>query len=151
MVFPTSSTATTWIVWVPAVDEVGNTTTRTVSYDVRFPFGGLTGSVDAPPALNVVNGGAAVPVEFSLGGDRGLGIVASGSPTSRQIPCDSSMPADAVEQTIGTTGPALTYDAASDTYSLRWKTEKAWNGTCRQLSITLVDGSVHHAMFRFGR
>ncbi len=136
---------------VVATDAVGNTSSRTVSYDVRYDFGGLTGPVDAPPAVNVVNGGSAVPVKFSLDGDHGLGIIAAGSPTSKQVSCNSSMPADAVEQTVSTTGPALSYDAASDTYSLRWKTEKAWNGTCRQLSIKLADGSVHHANFRFGK
>ncbi len=136
---------------VVGTDAVGNTSSRTVSYDVRYDFGGLTGPVDAPPAVNVVNGGSAVPVKFSLDGNHGLGVIAAGSPTSRQVPCSSSMPADAVEQTVSTTGPALTYDAASDTYSLRWKTEKAWNGTCRQLSIKLADGSVHTANFRFGK
>ena len=136
---------------VVGTDGVGNTTRRTVGYDVRYPFGGLTGPVDAPPAVNVVNGGAAVPVQFSLGGYRGLGIIAAGSPTSRQVACDASLPADAVEQTIGTAGPSLTYDAVTDTYSLRWKTEKAWNGTCRRLTIQLADGSQHHALFRFGR
>ncbi len=136
---------------VVGTDAVGNTSSRTVSYEVRYDFRGLTGPVDAPPAVNVVNGGSAVPVQFSLDGDHGLGIVAAGSPTSRQVPCNSSMPADAVEETVSTAGPALSYDVASDTYSLRWKTEKAWNGTCRQLTIKLVDGSVHLASFRFGR
>ena len=136
---------------VVGTDAVGNAARRTVSYEVHYPFSGLTGPVDAPPALNVVNGGAAVPVEFSLGGYRGLGIIPVGSPTSRQVACDASLPADAVEQTIGTAGPSLTYDAATDTYSLRWKTEKAWNGTCRKLTIQLADGTQHHALFRFGR
>lgn len=136
---------------VVGTDAVGNTTRRTVSYEVHYPFSGLTGPVDGPPALNVVNGGAAVPIEFSLDGYRGLGIIAPGSPTSRQIACESSLPPDSVEETIGTAGPSLTYDAATDTYSLRWKTDMVWNGTCRQLTIELADGTQHHALFRFGR
>lgn len=122
-----------------------------MSYEVHYPFSGLTGPVDAPPALNVVNGGAAVPIEFSLDGYRGLEIIAPGSPTSRQIACESPLPPDTVEETIGTAGPSLTYDATTDTYSLRWKTDKAWNGTCRQLTIELAAGTQHHALFRFGR
>ena len=146
-----TTTVGTHTIHVVGTDAAGNTAARTLTYDVRYAFGGLTGSVDAPPSVNVVNGGAAVPVKFSLGGDHGLGIIAAGSPTSRVVTCNASMPTDVVEQTVTTAGPALTYDAATDTYSLRWKTEKAWNGTCRQLTIKLTDGSVHHALFRFGR
>jgi len=39
--------------------------------------------VDNPPTKNVVKAGAAVPVKFSLGGDRGLNIFASTSPSSQ--------------------------------------------------------------------
>ena len=35
----------------------------------------------------------------------------------------------------------LSYDAASQRYHYVWKTNKAWAGTCRQLIVTLVDGS----------
>lgn len=122
-----------------------------MTYEVHFPFGGLTGPVSAPPTINQVNGGSAVPVQFSLDGDRGLEIVAAGSPTSRPVACDPGAPQDAVEETVDTVGPALSYDAATDTYSLRWKTDRAWNGTCRQLTIELVDGSRHTALFRFGK
>jgi extracellular elastinolytic metalloproteinase len=30
-----------------------------------------------------------------------------------------------------------------------WKTNKAWAGTCRQLIVTLVDGTSHRADFKF--
>jgi hypothetical protein len=30
-----------------------------------------------------------------------------------------------------------------------WKTSKAWAGTCRKFVLTLADGTVHSALFRF--
>ena len=32
-----------------------------------------------------------------------------------------------------------------------WKTDKAWAGTCRELTITLNDGTTHTAQFKFTR
>jgi hypothetical protein len=42
----------------------------------------------------------------------------------------------------------LQYDAASDTYTYVWKTDKAWTG-CRQLLVVLNDGVVHRVNFQF--
>jgi hypothetical protein len=36
-----------------------------------------------------------------------------------------------------------------DQYHYVWKTEKSWGGTCRELRLTLADGSVRKAIFRF--
>ncbi len=41
------------------------------------------------------------------------------------------------------------YDPDSDRYTYVWKTNKAWNGTCRQLVLKLDDGSIHRAKFKF--
>jgi hypothetical protein len=30
-----------------------------------------------------------------------------------------------------------------------WKTQKAWSGTCRELLVTLADGTTHSATFVF--
>jgi hypothetical protein len=52
-----------------------------------------------------------------------------------------------VASTAGNSG--LRYDAESDTYTLVWKTNKAWAGTCRTLTVALNDGTVHTALFMF--
>jgi hypothetical protein len=44
---------------------------------------------------------------------------------------------------------SLSYDATTDQYVYVWKTDKAWANTCRQLMVTLDDGSVHTAEFKF--
>ena len=90
-------------------------------------------------------------MRFSLNGDAGLNIFAGAfSPSSRQVACDSGAPLDLIEEeTTSASGAALQYNAATDTYSYAWKTDKAWVGTCRQLTLKLNDGSVHTASFKF--
>lgn len=120
----------------------------TVTLAVSYPFAGFFPPVDNPPTLNQVNAGQGIPIKFSLGGDRGLGILAAGSPVSQQIDCPSGAPIDDIEQT--TTSPSgLTYDASSDRYTYVWKTESAWSGTCRQFTLRLADGTDHLARFTF--
>ena len=117
-----------------------------------WPFTGffspLENPTGSPNLLNDMQQGASVPAKFSLGGDRGLAILAPGSPTSKPIPCVTGSPTDAVEET--TTSPSgLTYDAATGTYLYIWKSERRWTGTCRSLTIVLMDGSEHSVRFRF--
>jgi len=93
--------------------------------------------------------GQAAPVKFSLGGDQGLNIFAAGSPSSVQISCNTSDPVATVEETETAGQSSLTYDATSDRYKYVWKTDSAWKNTCRQLTLTLRDGTVHTAKFKF--
>ncbi len=125
---------------------------------VPFAFDGFYQPVDDDPVaghlpVNTVKAGAAVPVKFSLGGDQGSAIFGAGSPSSRRIDCSSADPDDAIEQTVSAGGSSLAYDAATGVYTYVWKTDKSWakapNGPCRQLSVTLTDGSVHVANFKF--
>jgi hypothetical protein len=92
-------------------------------------------------------------VKFSLGGARGLDVLADGYPRSVRIPCDAAAPVDAIEQTATPGASALTYDAATGRYAYVWQTGKAWAtepvGPCRQLVVKLRDGSEHRAKFRF--
>ena len=116
-----------------------------------FNFSGFLQPVDNLPALNQVKAGQAIPVKFRLGGNQGLNILASGSPSSAQIACDASAVLDAIEQTVTAGGSSLTYDATTDTYTYVWKTDKSWANTCRQLRVTLTDGTMHEAHFKFSK
>lgn len=137
------------IITVRVTDDGGLTATDQASVFVHYSFSGFFPPVDNLPTLNVVKGGAAVSVKFSLGKNQGLNIFASGYPISQKIACDSGAPWDDIEQTVNAGGSSLNYDAATNTYSYTWKTEKTWAGTCRQLIIKLSDGSEHKANFRF--
>ena len=94
-------------------------------YVVSYPFKGFFSPVDNEPTFNAVNSGQAIPVKFSLTGNRGLDIFASGYPKSQTIACDASAPADGIESTLTAGSSSLSYDAGSDQYSYVWKTDKA--------------------------
>ena len=128
-----------------ATDNAGNQSTQSASYSVSYPFTGFIGGVSAPPTFNSTKAGTSVQLKFSLGGNRGLAIFVAGSPTSQSMVCGKPVTLDE-PVAVGGTGP--TYDAKSGQYLFTWKTEKAWAGTCRKLSMTLVDGSTHIAYFQ---
>ena len=58
---------------------------------------------------------------------------------------------DAIEQTVTSGNSSLSYDAATDTYTYVWKTEKSFAGTCRAFTVALTDGTTHTANFKFVR
>ncbi len=143
--FPVGSTTNTFRV----TDASGNYTECSFTVTVLYDFTGFFSPVGNPPTLNVVNAGRAIPVKFSLSGNKGLNIFAANSPQSGVIPCDASAPAVNLTDTVTAGGSSLSYDAASDQYNYVWKTDSSWGGTCRQLVVTLNDGSVHVANFKF--
>jgi hypothetical protein len=131
---------------VVATDAVGNVAELTHHYGVVFDFEGFYNPVGNPPALNPVRAGQAITLKFSLGGDQGLDVVATGYPLSMAIDCRTGEPID------GTTLPASTrlrYDPTIDQYTDLWATLKPWRGTCRQFILMLADGTAHLANFSF--
>jgi hypothetical protein len=119
-----------------------------LSMRVVYPFSGFFGAA-GPPALNDARAGNRVSLSFSLGGDRGFGFLAAGSPSSQQIDCAS-------RDLLGTSAPAmplgaagLSYNRGQDRYTYRWETSGAWKGQCRQFTLSLNDGTEHVAHFRF--
>jgi hypothetical protein len=132
---------------VDAADVAGNTAQTVHNYFVHYAFNGFRSPVDNLPTLNTVKAGSAVPVKFSLSGDQGLGIIASGYPASIKVDCDAA-PTDAIEQTVTAGGSSLSYDSVADQYNYVWKTDKAWAGTCRQFVLKLDDGTYHQANFK---
>jgi hypothetical protein len=144
-VFPVGVTTVT----ATATDGVGNTSNCSFTVTVLYDFAGFSSPVGNPPVLNVVNAGRAIPVKFSLSGNKGLSIFASGSPASGQIACDLSAPPSEVNETLTAGSSSLSYDPASDLYTYVWATQSSWAGTCRQLIVTLNDGTQHVANFKF--
>ncbi len=141
----------TYTVTVSVTDRFGATGSKAASHTVIFNWAGFFQPVDNLPELNVAKAGSAIPVKFSLGGDKGLGILAVGFPTSSKIVCDSTEPQDNIEQTVTAGSSSLQYDPLTGQYTYVWKTDKAWAGTCRQLTVKLVDGTVHTANFKFNK
>jgi len=134
---------------VKATDSDGNATSLVRQYVVQFPFRGFFQPVDNEPTLNVVSAGRGIPVKFSLGGNRGLDIFASGFPVSQPIVCPNQAATDLVDQTLTAGQSSLSYDSGNDTYLYVWKTDASWANTCRALIVKTRDGAVHRALFSF--
>ncbi len=134
-----------------ASDHAGNSASATAAYSVIYNFSGFFQPVDTLPTFNSVKAGSSIPVKFSLGGNQGLNILATGYPRSQPIACASSAPTDSVEETSSAGSSSLSYDAATDRYTYVWKTEKSWANSCRQLIVRLNDGTEQRANFKFTR
>jgi hypothetical protein len=108
--------------------------------DGWYYFDGFASPAVAYPGTASMKAGEGVPLKFSLHGDQGSSILASGSPG--WIPCgalDGSTPAEG----------ALSYNASSDRYTYLATSAKSWAGSCRDLIVTLRDGTTHRARFSF--
>ena len=129
-------------------DEVYEPSEAMGSISVIWPFTGFFAPVDNLPTLNTVKAGNTIPVKFSLGGDRGLGVLASGYPKAVKITCLTGVPIDAIEET-NTANSGLIYDVATGQYKYNWKTPKNYAGSCYRLDVKLVDDTTHSANFQF--
>ena len=74
-----------YTVTISVTDKDGGTGSNTTTHTVIFNWSGFFQPVDNPPMLNVVKAGSAVPVKFSLGGEKGLNIFDVGYPQSTTI------------------------------------------------------------------
>jgi uncharacterized repeat protein (TIGR01451 family) len=128
-------------------DASGNSAECSFAVTVLYNFTGFFSPVNNPPVFNNVNAGRAIPLKFSLSGNKGLNIFAAGYPVSQQIACNTSAPLADVEGTETSGGSTLTY--SPDQYNYGWKTESSWAGTCRKLIVKLNDGTEHPALFKF--
>jgi hypothetical protein len=105
-------------------DATSDTTLKLVGTWL-YDFSGFFSPVDNPDvATNKAKAGSSIPVKFSLGGDQGLDIFATGTnpttnetftyPTSTAMTCDSTDELDAIEEIVTAGGSSLQYDAALD-------------------------------------
>jgi alpha-tubulin suppressor-like RCC1 family protein len=144
-----TSTVSSKTVTCTATDNAGNSNSASATYSVAYAFNGFFAPVENLPVVNVAQAGSAIPVKFSLGGDQGLNIFASGSPTAPAVPCNAVDPTDNLTEVVNAGNSSLSYDAVADRYIYVWKTNKAWANTCRTLTLTFVDGTTQTASFKF--
>ena len=160
---------------VKATDPAGNTdaTPAAYSWTVKsgYAFTGFFQPVSNPPKINRIKAGSLIPVRFSLGGNFGANIFATGYPQSQPIACStgaSLQDADINEvETPGSMAGRFAVGGAGGTgwvlsyynvftrqwqYLFIWKTDRTWAGTCRQLIVQFNEGSAPHvANFKFVR
>jgi len=137
-----------------ATDKAGNTASDTKSFYVVYKFDGFRQPVDNPgtgatPVYNQTKAGQAIPIKFSLFGNKGLSIVDPNPPKLTQVTCPKQMSLDAIEETSASSNSGLTYDATADQYNYVWKTASTYAGKCYMIDIKLNDGTSHQAYFNF--
>ncbi len=118
-----------------ANDAAGNTANSSFTVTVLYNFTSFFQPVDTLPTINIINAGQAIPMKFSLNGNQGLNILAAGYPISTPVACDASEPGSTVDETVNAGGSSLSDNATTDQYSYVWKTNKAWQGTCRMFVL----------------
>jgi hypothetical protein len=108
--------------------------------------------------LNTVVAGDIVPLRFDVGTNRGLDILASGSPYSREVDCESLHPVSQLENSLTprsvpvaaeTPGNAGLTVNSQGVYTYPWQTDEEWAGTCQEFVLTRDDGVQHRAFFAF--
>lgn len=129
-------------------DNAGNTAASVSrTYSVLYNWTGFFQPIDNNNVFNKAKAGSAIPVKFSLSGNRGMGIIDTIG--ARRVACPSTMVADALETTAADTTSGLKYDATADQYNYTWKTGTVLAGTCQRLELKLMDGTLHTANFTF--
>jgi hypothetical protein len=134
---------------VSSSDRAGNTSSKTVTYRVQFNFEGFFAPLVNRPRVNVVKAGSVVPITFSLDGNQGREVFATGYPRSVDMTCGSHADLDGGTRVQSPGHTKLRYKPKRDLYIYLWKTDKRWEGDCRQFVLKLDDGSYHRADFRF--
>jgi len=138
-------------VHLTATDAHLNVAHASFTVTVTYKWSGFFEPVDNSPKFNVVNAGRAITVKFSLAGNQGLNIFASGYPRYVQIAEGASTSEELIpiEDTVVATTTYLSFNAGTNQYNYVWKTDKTMAGKCYQLQLNLIDGTAHWANFRF--
>jgi hypothetical protein len=136
---PLDTTPGTHVFRVDSVDSAGNASFATATYSVRYPFDGFYSPLAAEPAVASLRAGDTVPVKFSLGGDRGLDVIARAAWRPCSVTTGDSSTA------VG----SLSYSPGPDRYTFMWQSQKSWAGSCNEFLLVLRDGTTHAALVSF--
>jgi CSLREA domain-containing protein len=135
---------------ISLLDSAYGASTANKPFGIYWPFNGFFQPVDNT-IINTANAGQAIPVKFSLSGNRGTttaSLFLTGYPKVVTETCTNSA-TDPIETFSSATSNSLTYDASSDQYTYVWKTDKSLAGKCVRLELGLIDGSTRVAHFKF--
>jgi hypothetical protein len=127
---------------VTARDRAGQETAVNHGYTVVEPLLSFEGFLGPIQDGSVVHAGDAIPIVFSLGGFRGLDVLADGSPTSVQVDCDDPGEPTGGEPAESQFDRGLRFNRSTGHYVFTWQTKRAWAGTCRSFILGLRDGTV---------
>ena len=135
---------------VNAADTAGNHSAISHVYTVQYAFSGFSNPIMAMPTVNTANAGKTIPVKYSLKDASGAVIsdlASFVSLVSAPVACDTNVPTATAEETDGAGSTTIRFDSGQFIYN--WKTQAAWQGTCRVLQLELNDGTRHVVAFQF--
>ena len=128
---------------VRASDGLGATATLIRTYNVVYSFTGFDSPVTTTGSLDGAKAGDALPLKFSLKGDKGLSIVT-------QVSWKLASCSDWSSSAAATAGQGrLTYNPMIDRYTELVATDRNWKGSCRIVDLRLADGTDHTVHVRF--
>jgi hypothetical protein len=137
-------------------DQAGDSTwaaapRATQSAKAIWPFSGFFTTVRNQPQVNAMTAGRYVKLIFSLGGNRSntAPIVPTGGAGTVAVSCNPNVLPYNVILTAPVATAGVEYDSVTDRYTLTWKTDASWAGTCRTVTVTLNDGTRHSLNFKF--
>lgn len=136
---PFDTTLGTHTFRVDSVDSSGNAASAAATYSVRYDFDGFYTPLVAESGAVTLRAGDNVPAKFSLHGDRGLDVLTRAAWRPCFVTTNDSFAA----------AGSLTYNSGPDRYTFMWATNKAWAGSCKELLLTLRDGTTHRAYVNF--
>jgi 2',3'-cyclic-nucleotide 2'-phosphodiesterase/3'-nucleotidase/5'-nucleotidase len=138
-----------YTVTVKVADRNGWVGENSIQHTVIWDFTGFYKPLVNLPETNNWIPFAAIPMHFKLGGNQGLNILDGGKPVYQFVNCSTG-------ETIGEEHPlpfpfSLAYKYQTNQYSLVFKAGKPWAGRCVLVSLNLMDGTTHSALFQFWR
>jgi hypothetical protein len=140
----------THTVLATATDNAGRTAAVSAAYTVLpWTLNGFYSPVDMGGILNVVKGGATVPLKFEVfAGPTELTAVSSiASFRTAAIDCGTQTGASDEIEIVSTGGTILRYDGTGGQFIQNWQTPKT-PGLCYRVTMTTLDGSALQAWFR---
>ncbi len=102
-------------------------------------FGGFRPPVDNAPTVNSANAGSTIPLKFSVAGVPSVLI------DSQEVDCTTLVPTGVAP--VAVASPA--FPKKGNEYHVNWRTDAAWENTCRRLTLRIPAAADAVAYFSF--
>ena len=132
-----------------AMDQAGNSATKSVGYTVTFQFVGFSGPVDGGGVLNSSKAGQNIPLKWRLLDANGVPVttLSAATATATTLACAVGTSVDQLEEyAVGSSGLQNLGDGY---YQFNWATQKSYAGSCKTMQLDLREGITRNALFQF--
>ena len=113
-----------------------------------YGWEGFENPTSAPPAVNNVNPGRAIPIKFRLSQNYGYDIFADGSPGSSVVNCEFLGGDNNYDQALSPGNSGLHVNA-NGRYNFVWDTDRSYSSQCRRFVMEFNDGTTQWVYYKF--